>query len=138
MRRVEKMKITELLHLIVEFDTADGARCLVSSRWLIAFAVTYVTYRFILQGVLPLALLTLNASLVVLAGIGRLWFDNEWLVEEIQALLFALVILGVFSLAIRWLQYTTTLYPRSGNIRPGSLHRESKCEREYPFSSHPA
>ena len=94
-----------VLHLVFEFEDADVMRLLSASVWLFAAAGIYLAYRFTCQDMPSLSILVMNICAMIVAVIGRLWFQNEWFVEEFQALLFAFVILGVVSVAVRWLRY---------------------------------
>jgi len=66
----------------------------------------YVCYRKILRDMLTLALILMNACLILLTLIGKLMLDGHHGSDEFMFLLFALIIIGVVSVTAFWLKRT--------------------------------
>ena len=66
----------------------------------------YFCYRKILRDMLVLALILMNACLILLTLIGKLMLDGHHGSEEFMFLLFALIIIGVVSVTAFWLKRT--------------------------------
>ena len=75
--------------------------------WLFAAVGGYALYRFKLRDMVPLVLIVLNTCIILLTFIGVALFRNEGFDEAGAAMFFALIILGVVSGAVFWLQQTT-------------------------------
>ena len=77
-----------------------------SLAWPPAVVVGYFCYRFILRDMLTLALILMNACLILLTLIGKLMLDRHHYRDEFMFLLFALIIIGVVSVTAFWLKRT--------------------------------
>jgi uncharacterized membrane protein len=93
-------------HLIVDLDSADGLTALAALAWLVTAAGGYACYRFVLRDMVPIAIIVMNACVILLTLIGRVLFDEMKFGESGQFLLFAPIILGVVSGAGFWLRKT--------------------------------
>lgn len=74
--------------------------------WPVVVVGGYVCYRTILRDMLALALILMNACLILLTLIGKLMLDRHNGSEEFMFLLFALIIIGVVSATAFWLKRT--------------------------------
>jgi uncharacterized membrane protein len=94
------------IHLIVDFDSTEGVSAFAALAWTIAAVGGYACYRFQLRDMVPLALIVMNACVILLTLIGKVLFHNTRFDEGGMFLVFALIILGVVSGAAFWLRKT--------------------------------
>jgi len=94
------------IHLIVDFDSIEGVSVFAAFAWTIAAVGGYACYRFKLRDMVPLALIVMNACVILLTLIGKVLFHNTRFNEPGVFLFFALIILGVVSGAAFWLRKT--------------------------------
>lgn len=93
-------------HVIVDLDSADGLTALAALAWLVTAAGGYACYRFVLRDMVPIAIIAMNACVILLTLIGRVLFDEMESGEGVRFLLFGLIILGVVSGTGFWLRKT--------------------------------
>jgi len=78
-----------------------------SLAWPVVVVGGYLCYRYLLRDMVALALILMNACLILLTIIGRLMFDRTSSYEhQFMFLLFALIIIGVVSVTAFWLKRT--------------------------------
>lgn len=92
--------------LIVDFDSSDSVSAIAAFAWVLAAAGGYACYRFVFRDMVPLAIIVINACVLLLTLIARVLFHDVSLDESGLFLLFALIILGVVSGAGFWLRET--------------------------------
>lgn len=74
--------------------------------WPVVAGGGYFCYRTILRDMVALALILMNACLILLTLIGKLMLDGHHGSDEFMFLLFALIIIGVVSVTAFWLKRT--------------------------------
>lgn len=74
--------------------------------WPVVAVGGYFCYRAILRDMFALALILMNACLILLTLIGKLMLERHHGSEEFMFLLFALIIIGVISMTVFWLKRT--------------------------------
>ena len=94
------------IHLIVDFDSIGAVSAFAAFAWAVAAVGGYAYYRFKLRDMVPLALIVMNACVILLALIGKVLFHNTRYDEGGLFLFFAMIILGVVSGAAFWLRKT--------------------------------
>lgn len=93
--------------LIFDFGHSHRTVSAVASlAWPAVSLACYICYRYRLQDMVALALIIMNACILLLTFIGRLLFDHNSYDEAFMFLLFALIIIGVVSIAAFWLKKT--------------------------------
>ena len=97
------------IRLIVDFDSTDGVSAIAAFAWVLAAAGGYACYRFVLRDMVSLAIIVINACVILLALIGKVLFHEMRSGEAGQFLFFALIILGVVSGAGFWLRKTAAI-----------------------------
>ncbi len=94
------------IHLIVAFDNATGVTAGGAFAWVGVAAGGCACYRFKLRDMISLALIVMNACIILLTLIGKFLFHDTRFDEGGLFLLFGLIILGVVSGAAVWLRKT--------------------------------
>lgn len=92
--------------LIVDFNGSEIVTGLAASIWVIVIVCVYACYRFRLHDMSALALIAMNICEMLLTFTGKLIFEITDFGDASPYLLFALVILGVVSGSVFWLQNT--------------------------------
>jgi uncharacterized membrane protein len=93
--------------LIFDFGHNHSTVLAVASlAWPIVSLGGYICYRYMLQDMVALALIIMNACLLLLTFIGQLMLDHTGYDAAFMFLLFALMIIGVVSTAAFWLKIT--------------------------------
>jgi len=92
--------------LIFEFEGPEAMTVAASLGWLLAAAGGYACYRLALPDMIPLAVIVLNACILLLTLIAKLLFDDSGIKSSVVFLLFAIVILVIVSAAAFWLRRT--------------------------------
>lgn len=97
------------MSIILEIDAYSHSHVVpVASAlvWPVVALCGYFCYRAILRDMLALALILMNACLILLTLVGKLMLDRHHGSEEFMLLLFALIIIGVVSVTAFWLKRT--------------------------------
>lgn len=94
------------IHLVVEPGSTEALTLLAACVWVAVAGGGYVCYRLKLPDMPALALIVLNACVILLTFIGKLFFDVMDFDEAGGFLLFALIILAVMSGAAFFLRRT--------------------------------
>lgn len=90
--------------LIVDFEGMVPVSVLGALAWAVTAVGGYACYRFKLRDMVPLALIVMNACVILLTLIGQVLFDSMGWSDAGVFLFFALVIVGVVSAAALWLR----------------------------------
>ncbi len=94
------------IHLIVDFSGTEGVSALAACAWGVAVIGGYTCYRYKLRDMVPLAIIVMNACIILLTLIGKVLFHGIGYDAAGLFLLFALIILGVVTGAVFWLRKT--------------------------------
>lgn len=96
------------IHLVVESSSTEALTLLAACVWAAVAGGGYVCYRFTVPDMSALALIVMNACVILLTFIGKLIFDTMNVDNAGGFLLFALIILAVVSSAALFLRRTAT------------------------------
>ncbi len=107
------------IHLVVESSRTEVLTLLAACVWAAVAGGGYVCYRFKLSDMPALALIVMNACVILLTFIGNLFFDVMGLDEAGGFLLFALIILAVVSGAAFFLRWTGAAMPGTSEEAAG-------------------
>jgi uncharacterized membrane protein len=91
---------------IVNMGDSDGIGAAAGLVWIFAAAGGYACYRFELRDMAALAIIVMNACIVLLTFIGKIVFDKARFEDGIVFLVFAVAILTVVTGAVFWLRQT--------------------------------
>jgi uncharacterized membrane protein len=94
------------IDFILDLDGRTGWNAFATFIWAITAAGGYICYRFKFRDMVPLALIVMNACVILLTLIGKILFHDIEVDNIGLFLFFALIILGVVSGAAFWLRKT--------------------------------
>jgi uncharacterized membrane protein len=94
------------IDFILDLEGRTGWNAFATFTWTAAAAGGYICYRFKFRDMVPLALIVMNACVILLTLIGKILFQDIEFGEAGLFLFFALIILGVVSGAAFWLRKT--------------------------------
>ena len=107
------------IDLILALGRNDGMTFVATCAWAATVAGGYFCYRFTLPDMSALALIVMNACVILLTLIGNLLFDTMNFDDAGGFLLFALIILAVVSSAALFLRRTATAMTQASEEAAG-------------------
>ncbi len=93
------------IHLVTDLGDTEGLTVLGGFVWVLTAAGCYLCYRYALHDMIPLALVVMNACVVVVTLIGKIIFEMTGRGSEAECFLaLAVVVIAVVSAAAFWLK----------------------------------